>query len=190
MDIQELHKKKKEEQERKFQETKATVARVEEQLKGHVQEYERRSTVAQFTMNGFQRLKHKRWESPPVYTHPGGYRVGIRVFPSGYGEGQGTHVTVYLCKIKGENDDGLKWPADCTITLQLLNQHRDQDHITVSKRVQWNKTTNTFLSSFSPLFSDKFIALKDLDWNVAKQTQYLKNDCLQFKINEIQVHSI
>ncbi len=180
----------KEEQERKFQETQATVARVEGQLKDHVQEYERRIAVAQFTMIGFQRLKSKQygyWGSPPVYTHPGGYRVGIQVWPNGLGEGEGTHVSVYLCTIKGENDNELKWLADCTITLQLLNQHRDQDHITVSKRLQWDKPTTTTLSVFS-VFSD--IAHADLDWNAAKQTQYLKNDCLQFRIIEIQLHSI
>ncbi len=179
--FQELQKVTKEEQE----ETLAKVIRVEEQLRGHIQEYERKFAVAQFTMNDFQRLKSSgRWDSPPVYTHPGGYRIGIGgVYPS-------RDITVWLCKIKGENDDQLKWPADCTITLQLLNQHRDQDHVTETRRFQWSKPTTTQLYAFSPPFSDTLIAHEDLDWNVAKQTQYLKNDCLQFRITEIQVHSI
>ncbi len=190
--IEELQKKMKEEQKRKIQETQVKVERVEEQLKGHVQEYERRFGVAQFTVNDFQRVKrsYNRWDSSPLYTHQGGYKVGIRVCPHGSYEGYGTHVSVYPCSLKGENDDRLKWPADCTITVQLLNQHRDQDHVTVSKRFQWNKPTTPSLWPFCPPFGNKFIAHKDLDWNAAKQTQYLKNDYLQLRITEIQVHSI
>ncbi len=179
--IQELQKTMKEEQE----ETLAKIGRVEEQLRVLIQEHERRFRVAQFTTKDFQRLKSSdgRWDSPPVYTHPGGYRVGILVYPNGYGQGGGTHVTVWLCSIMGKNDDRLKWPADCTITLQLLNQHRDQDHVTESRRVRWSEV---LLTDFNP----EFIAHEDLDWNAAKQTQYLTNNCLQFRITEIQVHSI
>ncbi len=90
---------------------------------------------------------------------------------------------------RGENDDHLKWPADCTITLQLLNQHRDQDHITVNRRFQWKKPTVQYLLGLGPTFS-KFIAHKDLDWNTDRQTQYLKNDSLRFRITDIHDHSI
>ncbi len=179
--------------EEKTQATHAEVARVEEQLKVHVQEYEGRFGVAQFTMTGFHRLKRglDNWISPPVYTHPGGYRIGISVWPNGHDEGTGTHVSVYLRRAKGENDDHLKWPADCTITLQLLNQHRDRDHFTVSKRLQWDKPTTTQAGlTFAKPFDYRFVAHKVLDWNADRQTQYLKNDCLQFRMYRIQVHSV
>jgi len=41
--------------------------------------------------------------------------------------------------MSGEFDATLQWPAKFTITLQLLNQHRDQDHITVTTQFQWKK---------------------------------------------------
>ncbi len=187
---QQLHKAMKREQERQTQATHVEVARVEEKLRVHIQEYEGRFAVAQFTTTGFQNLKRNEWglDSPLVYTHPGGYKIGICVYPIGLGEGKGTHVSVYLRSAKGENDNHLKWPADCTITLQLLNQHRDHDHITVSRRLQWNKPTGIYLPYTTTI--DKFIAHKDLDWNAGRQTQYLKNDCLQFRICSIQVHSV
>ncbi len=192
--VQELREEKDRqmrELERRLKEEHAQVARVEEQLKVHVQEYQERFVVAQFTMNGFQGEKSRggHWNSTPVYTHPGGYRIGIQVWPNGYGEGERTHVSVHLCMAKGENDDHLKWPADCTITLQLLNQHRDQDHITVSRRLQWNRPTRTGLSAYvSTTIDFKFVANKDLDWNADRQTQYLKDDCLNWRITGIRVH--
>ncbi len=188
---QQLQDTMKREQERQTQATHAEVARVEEQLKVHVQEYEGRFGVAHFTMTGFQGVKSSGewWHSPPVYTHPGGYRISIEVWPNAWDESESTHVSVGLYRAKGENDDYLKWPADCTITLQLLNQHRDQDHITVSRRLQWNKPTVAGLT-FANIFDYEFIAHKVLDWNADRQTQYLKNDCLQLKIYRIQVHSV
>ncbi len=188
---QQLHETMK----RQTQATHAEVARVEEQLRVHVQEYKGRFGVAQFTMTGFhdQRLSNLGgyWESPAVYTHPGGYRISIEVWPNGFGEGRGTHVAVHLYRSNGKNDDRLKWPADCTIILQLLNQHRDHNHFTVSKRFQWDKPTIGISTHAAySIIDNKFIAHKDLDWNAGRQTQYLKNDCLQFRIYHIQVHSV
>ena len=33
----------------------------------------------------------------------------------------------------------------------------------------------------------KFVSHKELDWNAEKETQYLKNNCLQFKVVEVEV---
>ncbi len=160
-----------------IREVEAKVARAEEQLKEHVLEYKRRFGITQFT------VPTTTWQSPPMYTHPGGYKFQIRVSPNLLG-----YVAVYPFRMEGENDDRLQWPADCTITLQLLNQHRNQDHVTVTKRLRW---TSKAKYNSDPLYIDRnFIPYKDLGWNAEKQTLYLKDNCLQFRITEIQVHSI
>ncbi len=181
-------------QDRQILETDAEVALIKKQLEGKVrqiEENERRLGV-RFAMPGFKAIKANKsssWYSPPLYTHPGGYMICVCVWLNGRSDGRGTHVTVWLCRMVSEIDDQLKWPADCTITLQLLNQHRDQDHVTVSRRSQWDKVTEAGRWGIGTLHA-KFVAHTDLEWNAAKQTQYLKNDCLQFRISEIQVHSI
>ena len=100
------------------------------------------------------------------------------------GEGQGTHVSVELVPCKGLFDGSLRWPAKCTITLQLLNQHRDQDHHTVTKELEWQ---NPIDRTRAVTFSDKFIAHDDLKWNAEKHTQYLKDDCLHFRISRVDL---
>ena len=77
--------------------------------------------------------------------------------------------------MSGEFDATLQWPAKFTITLQLLNQHRDQDHITVTTQFKWKGPA---IDSFGR----KLIAHTDLELNTQKQTQYLKDDCLRFRI--------
>ncbi len=59
-------------------------------------------------MDNFE--QHKRdddsWFSPPVYTHPQGYKICLRVDANG----SGTHVSVGVHFMRGEFDDSLKWP--------------------------------------------------------------------------------
>ena len=40
-----------------------------------------------------------------------------------------TQVSVYVCLMRGEHDDQLKWPFRGDITVQLLNQRRGQEHV-------------------------------------------------------------
>ena len=132
-----------------------------------------------------QKRNNSYWSSERFYTHPGGYRCYISVVPNGQGRRRGTHVSVQLCSVAGQFDGTLPWPAKATFTLQLLNQHRDQDHWTVTKNLEWTKST---IITFVANFSKTFIPHAELGWNAGKQTHYLKDDTLQFRITKIEPH--
>ena len=139
------------------------------------------------TMANYAEVKGKSsyWESERFYTHPGGYQCYIRVWPNGWSEGYGTHVSVWLRSAPGQFDGTLPWLAKATFTLQLLNQHRDQDHVTVTKRFNWKKPTG---ADYVGLFSWTFIPLAELGWNAEKNTEYLHEDYLRFRITKIELH--
>ena len=169
------------------------IGKLEKQLKDKEQELEQLNMKLgmppfHFAMSNFNQLKTSdaNWNSPPMYTHPHGYKFNITVYPNGVYAGRGTHVTVYIYSIPGEFDATLQWPAKFTITLQLLNQHRDQDHITVTEQFQWSKPKIGTQRTVD-YFSRTVIAHTDLELNAQKQTQYLKDDCLCFCINKIEV---
>ena len=44
---------------------------------------------------------------PGLYTHPHGYKMCIKVYPNGYGDGKGTHISIFTCLIKGSYDNHL-----------------------------------------------------------------------------------
>lgn len=69
-------------------------------------------------------------DSPPMYTHPGGYKFKLKVFPNGLDEGKGSHVSVCVLGLKGDHDAELSFPARFIVSLRLLNQRRDRDHYT------------------------------------------------------------
>ena len=76
--------------------------------------------------------KHKKvgdnWYSPPFYFHIGGYKMCLRVYANGTDSDGATHVPVFRYLNRGEYDDQLKWPFRGAITIQLLNQSRDEGH--------------------------------------------------------------
>ena len=128
----------------------------------------------------------KRIFSPQLYTHPGGYKFELLLFPKGANAGTGTEVSVAAYSVKGDYDAELKFPVKFTITVQLLNQHRNQDHYT--RDIQCEVTREKIGSVVYNIGADwTFILHADLEWNSEKQTQYLKDDCLRFRITKIVV---
>ena len=161
----------------------------EEELEQRLKSVERFLTVPPVTLtldNFAQHIAHdSTWTSPPFFTHPAGYKLCLRVWPNGQ-PGLGAHngaVTVKFCSMKGGYDETLKWPAKFTITIQLLNQHRDQDHCTRSIERTWNKPAHEVTElGWIISFSSIFIPHTDLQWKPDKHIQYLKNDCLLLKV--------
>ena len=43
-----------------------------------------------------EKRKNSEWFSPPMYTHPGGYKFCINVSVNGYGGGDGSHLSAYF----------------------------------------------------------------------------------------------
>lgn len=81
-------------------------------------------------MPGFNNKKRNRieWYSDPFYTHSNGYKMCLCVFAAGYGDGEGTHLSVSLYLMKGLYDDELVWPLRGKFKVKLLNQISDSEH--------------------------------------------------------------
>ena len=165
--------------ERKFQERNKKIENVEKGLCHPI------IPVVLTAPNATRQTQSKEgvvhWDSPPMSTHYHGYELCIRV----YYNYTYTHVGVYGYSMVGKYDDQLKWPVTCTITVQLLNQHQDKDHVTASERLTWNKPTSGNLLGW---ISSTLHPISDLGWNARNQTQYLKDDCLKIKVTEIVIH--
>ena len=133
----------------------------------------------EITLTDYQVIKDQpsSYSSPPMYTHSGGYKFDVTIWPCGWESGRGTHVSVTIDSI--EQDTELAYPAKFIITLELLNQHRDGNHYT--KELEWtvNKPGDSEGSD------NQFISHDDLKYNFEKQTQYLRNDCLKFRVTKI-----
>ena len=117
------------------------------------------------------------WHSPSLYTHPQGYKFRIAVNCKGIA---GPHISVSMDALKGEFDGHVLWPANATVTLQLLNQESGHGHLTVTRRFHWPKPSKATYIGF---FGEKFISHGELsEFNPDLRTRFLVNDCLFFKV--------
>ena len=72
---------------------------------------------------------NEEWYSSHFYTHNRGYRFRLEVCPNGYGQGKGSHLSVFAALMRGEYDEELKWPFEGDIIFELLNWREDKNHL-------------------------------------------------------------
>ena len=122
--------------------------------------------------------------SESFYSSPGGYRMCIRVDPSGTSD-EGTHVSVFSQLVCGPYDDNLTWPFLGTVTVELLNQVADANHH--SMVIPFLTIHKTHIGSAWGY--DKFLPHDELFNDPSSNTQYLMNDSLYFRVTvEVDNH--
>lgn len=148
--------------------------------------------VAVFKMQGFQEYKaaNKCWYSPGFLSHPGGYKMCLRVEATGIQPSQTDCISVFVCLMQGENDSSLVWPFRGSITVELLNQLRDSNHHRGVIHFQSpNKSTNrvSCVVSSTGRGWPQFIPHAALEYQAEITCQYLRDDCLYFRIAQVSI---
>ena len=115
--------------------------------------------------------------SNSFYTHPSGYKMCILIYPNGYGDGKGTHVTVFFQILEGHYDKQLHWPFLGTVTAVLRNQLGDNNHHSMVFRC--NAIDSMRVGSINGY--PKFLPHSSLGHNPATNTRYLLDDTLYFR---------
>ena len=165
-------------------------------------------SVHEFTLVDFKKCQarggNSDWYSEPFYSHPGGYKFQLNVETNGIGDDRGVYVNLLFKLLEGDHDDKLDWPVSTIAHVLLLNQLGDHSHHEKTSTGQWKQsrkvaerlreesTHNTSIFArvqvmMNPLVGiysgeiRKFIKLKDLELKAENNTQYLKNNSLQFR---------
>ena len=105
----------------------------------------------------------------------------------GYVDGKGTHLSVYLCLMKGPHDDELTWPLRGKFEIKLLNQISDSEHhsetMTYYDEDAVHRVIESNRSDIGYGFS-QYISNENLN-NITPTCQYLKDDCLFFQVTKL-----
>ena len=120
----------------------------------------------------------------------------LKVAANGNGDGAGTHVSMFVSLMRGEHDDKLTWPFRGVLTIQLVNQNRDQDHLvrildlgdkhaTTDDKLSGRVTSGEIAEKargFAKFFPHSMLE------STAGTKQYLKKDCIKFEVNKVVLH--
>ena len=147
------------------------------------------ATKIRFTYFNYHKLLGDAVYFPPFYSSPTGYCLCIGVHANGNGKGEGTHVSVFAFLMRGENDDHLPWPFTGRVTVELLNQLEDKNHHSIQIAFSLSndndssqRVTNEERSPMG-LGYPCYIPHADLGYDKVKHRQYLKDDCLYFRVS-------
>nr|ABN04154.1 tumor necrosis factor receptor-associated factor 6 [Branchiostoma belcheri] len=137
------------------------------------------SKLRQQAVNGAATVRH----SSGFYTSYYGYKLCVRVNLNGVDSAHGTHISLFIHFMMGENDDILEWPFQGKITLSILDQNsnpaQQAKHITetlVSKPSYAAFQRPTTLRNHKGFGYMEFALLRSLE-----NGQYIKNDTLIIK---------
>ena len=135
-----------------------------------------------FKLSGYQEKKvnNDSVQSPSYYISRNGYRMAIEVYPNGHSCGKGIYVSVYVYILEGAYDAQIKWPFVGKITFILLNQLEDKNH---HQDVLELTAEDDAQAGDEGWGIHRFISRHALNHNPIKNTQYLKDDTLHFRMS-------
>ena len=143
-----------------------------------------------FMLRNFEqhRASDKSANCIPFYTSPGGYRMRVTMYANGLQPYEGTHISVYAYLLRGVNDDHLSWPLTRRVTVELLNQLEDAnhhiDHVEFPVDGEyWKRIYDDKSYACSGYCSWRYIPHSALGYDAARNCQYLKDDCLCFRVS-------
>ena len=132
-----------------------------------------------------------KWLSQPFYSEPGGYKLRLCVCANGYGTGKGSHISMSVYLMKGENDDRLQWPFKHDVTFGILNWKRDANHVIktayfINATEMCKGRVTSGQTAESGQGWPQFLSHYSLSDGAIKNTQYLYQDCLCLQVLKVE----
>ena len=126
----------------------------------------------EFSLKGILQSKHP-WFSPSFYSHPGGYRMCLRLENTESG-----NLSIYLHLMKSANDSRLQFPFRGKVSTQLEMSRDTQENVVV------------FDDSISDVYSARVMdserqkkGLRILHFTLEERQKYLSDDIRMIKIH-------
>jgi TNF receptor-associated factor 4 len=143
-----------------------------------------------FSLTNFKHYQNNEltFLSEPFYSHPGGYKMKVQIFPNGYGDTRGAYMSLFVGIFRGGFDDQLRWPFDGSITVQAYNRTTEQwsneRTITMNRAVctkEVERCVDVLAQGCWGYF--KFLSLSELNDNYLKGV----NEVIRFRITSVKV---
>ena len=72
--------------------------------------------------------------SSAFFSHVNGYKLCLRVDPAGHADGEGTHLSLFFCIMRGPFDDVLPWPFKRDVGIILMNPQTGVAHLKLTAK--------------------------------------------------------
>ena len=157
------------------------VDKISELVNGFQGNSQSKHSKVTFKLSNYSiKTKLRKHDFRPFYTSPCGYKLCFFLYPIGCGEGSKSHLSVFLKVLHGPFDDQLVWPFKCNFTVELLNQLTDSNHC--SHTITYDGGNIHGRPGGDGWGIQTYLELSKLAYNSSKNTHYLKDDTLYFRV--------
>ena len=129
-----------------------------------------------------KKCRNVSFYTSPFYTHNGGYKMQLLVYP--YRWNGGSHLSVFLCLMSGPFDDQLRWPLKQTFQIVLMNQIGNYDHHSTTVNDHTPSQSGGRVTHINPSGgwgAQSFITLDDF-YKATPTRQFFKDNCAFLKV--------
>ena len=146
-----------------------------------IPDWAKHNCINYFVINSFKRMKKEECNEflgSSFYTHKNGYKIelSVKFLPNGE---TGTDVYVTARVVEREHGNKSVWPFYGELGINLINWRNDKNHKHIKITFDEYDQSDAIQSSVGIL---KFEEYSQLTYNSATDTEYLRNDCLLFKV--------
>ena len=117
-------------------------------------------------------------ESKPFFTHPTGHQFCLLLRPNGTDR---KHMSAFITPMAGPSDDYLQWPFHGYFSLTILNQLADEEHTSAVVEMTASRVQPPGIKGMGK-GRREFISHADLQKKESLNRQYLKDDCVYFRV--------
>ena len=106
---------------------------------------------------------------------------------------KGTYISVFVRLLVGENDDQLQWPFVGDIDIMLLNWREDKGHYKKTLSITASSGLVRVLEGVIGISCwgySQFVSHSSLHYDSTTNTEYLQEDSLRLRVEQIAVYSI
>ena len=146
-----------------------------------IPDWAKRNCINYFVINSFKRMKKEErneFLGSSFYTHKNGHKIelSVKFLPNGE---TGTDVYVTARVVEREHGNKSVWPFYGELGIDLINWRNNKNHKHIKITFDEYNQSDVVQSSVGIL---RFEEYSQLTYNSATNTEYLRNDCLLFKV--------
>ena len=146
-----------------------------------IPDWAKRNSINYFIINSLKRMKKEECNEflgSSFHTHKNGYKIelSVKFLPNGE---TGTDVYVTTRVVEREHGNKSVWPFYGEFGIDLINWRNDKNHKQIKITFDEYNQSDAVQSSVGIL---KFEEYSQLTYNSATDTEYLRNDCILFKV--------
>lgn len=127
--------------------------------------------------------------SPPFYSHPGGYKLRLQLYPNGTKYAKNKFVSLFVAILRGEHDGDLQWPFEGMISVEIFNTTKNIWDLSTDFTLASTESNRCVKRPVNCVGNDGSGTITWLSHDTLTSDYIIPGyDCVRFRVTEVQLN--